>query len=67
MSDDLDNLNLAQIKRLLRAKAGTPQRLNAATQTAIDATLAYGNLRPGAANEETLPEDFNNYFKFGGD
>jgi hypothetical protein len=67
MTDELDNLTADQVRRLIRAKVGPPrQRLNAATQRAIDATLTYGELRSSAENEETRPADFNDYFKFGG-
>jgi hypothetical protein len=67
MSDELNNLSPAQIRRLVRAKIGPPrQRLNQVTQDAIDATLTHGDLRSAAQNEETRPADFNEYFKFGG-
>ena len=68
MSDELNNLTPAQIRRLVRAKIGPPeQRLNQATQDAIDATLRRGNLR-SKAKEKPQPNDFNvdNYFNFGG-
>jgi hypothetical protein len=68
MTDELDNLTPAQIHRLVRARVGPPrQRLNAATQAAIDATLTRGDLRAAAENEKAPANDFNDYFRFGGD
>jgi hypothetical protein len=69
MSDDLSRMTPEQIRRLIRAKSGPPkQRLNAATQAAIDATLTRDNLRSKTANEKAQPNDFNvdDYFRFGG-
>jgi hypothetical protein len=67
MSDELDNLTPAQIRRLIRAKSGPPrQRLNQATQDAIDATLTNGILCSEIANEEDPPEILNDYFNFRG-
>jgi hypothetical protein len=66
MTDELDNLTPAQIRRLVRAKIGPPQQcLNAATQAAIDATLTHDDLRSAAQNEESPANEFNNYFRFG--
>jgi hypothetical protein len=68
MSEELNNLTPAQIRRLVRAKIGPPrQRLNKATQKAIDATLTNGDLRSPAQNEETPANDHMDYFRFGGD
>jgi hypothetical protein len=71
MSDSTNEMNLAsptraQIRRMIRAKVGTRQCLNEATQKAIDATLTYGDLRSAVQDKETPANDFNDYFRFGG-
>jgi hypothetical protein len=67
MDEDLNNMTPDRLRRLIRAKVGTRQRLNQATQNAIDATLTHGNLLFEIANEEKPKEELHNYFNFGGD
>jgi len=66
MSDDINQMTPQQIMRILRAKAGMPQKLNEATQAQIDATLTFGNIRPDAEEEEPRPKAMDDYFNFGG-
>jgi hypothetical protein len=67
LTDDINSMTPQEILRILRAKAGTPQRLNEATQAQIDATLTFGNIRTDEVNEEPLPRVMNDYFNFGSD
>jgi hypothetical protein len=66
MTDDINAMTPQEIIRLLRTKAGTPQRLNEATQAQIDATLTFGNIRTEDANEEVSLRTMDDYFNFGG-
>ena len=66
VSDDINQMTPQQIMRILRAKAGTPQKLNEATQAQIDATLTFGNIRSADVEEESEPQLTNSYFNFRG-
>jgi hypothetical protein len=65
VTDDINQMTPQQIMRILRAKAGMPQKLNEATQAQIDATLTFGNIRTDEAHEDLEPQP-TSYFNFRG-